>query len=31
MGVHSCTGPVRNKELLAVLLSGELGVVWGAG
>ena len=24
MGVHSCTGPMGRKELLTVLLDGEL-------
>ena len=24
MGVHSCTGPIRKKELLTVILGGEL-------
>ena len=30
MGVHSCTGPIRKKELLTVMLGGEL-VMRGAG
>ena len=30
MGVQSCTGPIRKKELLTVMLGGEL-VMWGAG
>ena len=29
MGVHSCTGPIRKKELLTVMLGGEL-VMQGA-
>ena len=24
MGIHSCTGPIRKKELLNVMLGGEL-------
>ena len=30
MGIHSCSGPFRNKELLTVMLGGEL-VMWRAG
>ena len=30
MGVHSCTGPIRKKELLTVMLGREL-VTRGAG
>ena len=30
MGVHSCTRPIRKKELLTVMLGGEL-VMRGAG
>ena len=24
MGIHSCSGPIRKKELLTVMLGGEL-------
>ena len=30
MGIHSCSGPIRKKELLTVMLGGEL-VMRGAG
>ena len=33
MGVHSCSGPIRKKELLTVMLGGELvlgGESWEA-
>ena len=30
MGIHSCSGPIRKKELLTVMLGGEL-VMGGAG
>ena len=29
MGVSSCTGPIMNEELQAVMLDGELGL-WGS-
>ena len=29
MGIHSCSGPIRKKELLTVMLGGEL--VMGGG
>ena len=30
MGIHLCSRPIRKKELLTVMLGGEL-VMWGAG
>ena len=32
MGIHSCSGPIRKKELLTVMLGGELvtGGSWEA-
>ena len=30
MGIHSCSGSIRKKELLTVMLGGEL-VTWGVG